>query len=144
MERVKVALIACASLMVAFAGLSSVLYMKLQYPEGNIILGGEKLTFIEGKWDEAVSFGGPIYYDCFELKCRNSGSESLSIVEARVDGETAHVSELTDPYVLYSGSSVTLWIWGPEFHYVNGTSYEFTVLTAKGNLFGPYTATTPS
>ena len=73
------------------------------------------------------------------ITVRNSGSGDLSIQEVRVDGNTAAIS-ITPPYLLVKGNSVTITV---TKSFSSGVQYEFTVITTKGNTFGPLIKTAP-
>ena len=78
----------------------------------------------------------------YAMTVKNSGSSDLSIQEVRVDGNLITTVTVDNPDypLLTKGSLVTLNI---TMTYVHGVQYEFTVVTAKGNIFGPYIRTAP-
>ena len=81
----------------------------------------------------------------YAMTVKNSGSSDLSIQEVRVDGNLATnvtASPTANYPLLTKGSNVTLTI-TPTNAYSHGIQYEFTVVTAKGNIFGPYIRTAP-
>jgi len=81
----------------------------------------------------------------YAMTVKNSGSSDLSIQEVRVDGNiiTAVTADPATPYpLLTKGSLVTLNI-TMTGGFSHGIQYEFTVVTAKGNIFGPYIRTAP-
>ena len=75
------------------------------------------------------------------LTVRNTGSSDLSIQEVRVDGNNAtNISITPIPYPLVKGVSVPITV---TYNFNPGVQYEFTVITAKGNTFGPLIKTAP-
>jgi len=70
---------------------------------------------------------------------RNPGSSDLSIQEVRVDGNV-YSTNMTTPYPLPKGALVTILV---TKTWIPGVQYEFTVITAKGNTFGPLVKTAP-
>ena len=70
---------------------------------------------------------------------RNTGSSDLSIQEVRVDGLTV-TTNATMPHLLIKGDSVTI---TATQSFASGIQYEFTVITTKGNTFGPLIKTAP-
>jgi archaellum component FlaG (FlaF/FlaG flagellin family) len=83
----------------------------------------------------------------YAMTVKNSGSSDLSIQEVRVDGNVIAADDVTpdpdtDYPLLTKGSLVTLNI-TLTGGYAHGVQYEFTVVTAKGNIFGPYIRTAP-
>jgi flagellin-like protein len=79
-----------------------------------------------------------------QITVKNTGTSDLSIQAVRIDGAApASVDpSLTPPYVLSKGNSVTFTLTRAG-GFISGTSYEFEVLTSKGNIFGPYARTAP-
>ena len=78
------------------------------------------------------------------LQVKNTGSQDVSIAEVRInDVIAADDGIVTDPpYTLTPGSTVTLNVTRTG-GYTSGVKYEFKVVTAKGNTFGPYIRTAP-
>jgi flagellin-like protein len=78
---------------------------------------------------------------------RNSGSSDLSIQEVRVDGNNATITIITGsttlPRPLVKGELVTIFVDRASNAWIPGVQYEFTVITAKGNTFGPLIKTAP-
>lgn len=74
------------------------------------------------------------------ITVRNPGSGDLSIQEVRVDGNVVDVTGITTPYLLAKGASANFTI---TRSFTQGVQYEFTVVTAKGNTFGPLIKTVP-
>ncbi len=69
----------------------------------------------------------------------------MTISTVRVNTADAYDDGITTPYPLTAGSSATLNITRQAGldSYTSGVKYEFTVITAKGNTFGPYIKTAP-
>jgi len=98
-------------------------------------MGTEQLSFTNYTWGTNDAN--------INITVRNSGSSDLSIQEVRIDGNTPTgvvTPSLATPYPLIKGNSVTLNITST---YSPGVQYEFTVITTKGNIFGPYIKTAP-
>lgn len=102
------------------------------------LMGTEQLTFTNHVWGASNAYAN--------LTIRNSGSSDLSIQAVRIDGNaplsvSPTLSPLS-PYALLKGDSVTFMV-TPISAFGAGIQYEFTVITAKGNTFGPYIKTAP-
>ena len=101
----------------------------------------EELSFINYGWDTSA----PTTY--IAIKVKNTGSTDLTLTEVRINDQTAYVdgeSELSE--TLVAGGSVTLNITrnaAGDSAYTSGVKYEFKVVTARGNSFGPYIKTAP-
>jgi flagellin-like protein len=81
------------------------------------------------------------------LTVENTGASTLSIANVEVDGSTATNVKINGAAWTYGGtvqltkgSSATIVI---TQTFVSGTQYNFMVVTAKGNQFGPYTLAAP-
>jgi flagellin-like protein len=98
-------------------------------------MGTEQLSFTN-------SVMGPANANFTVLTVRNTGSSDLSIQEVRVDGINATITILSPylPYPLVKGASVTINV---TKSFSPGVQYEFTVITTKGNTFGPLIKTAP-
>ena len=92
----------------------------------------EEITFTSYTWD-----AGNAYID---LTVKNTGSSALTISDARV-GDVSTSNNATGT-TLQAGDSTCVEI-TPASDFTSGTKYEFTLLTAKGNTFGPYIKTAP-
>jgi hypothetical protein len=94
----------------------------------------EQLTYTNYVWAANNAY--------INFTVRNTGSGDLSIQDVRVDGNTptSLSPALTTPYPLAKGSSVTFRVTST---FSSGIQYEFTVITTKGNTFGPYIKTAP-
>jgi len=99
--------------------------------------GAEQLNIID------VSYGN----NTVSIEVANTGTGKITITDIRIDGvtynnfNTANNGNLpsdTLPYDLEKGASHTFTITFSEWPFESGVKYEFTVLTAKGNMFGPY------
>ena len=99
-------------------------------------MGTEQLQFTNYAWGTNNAN--------YAMTVKNSGSSDLSIQEVRVDGNLVPPTNVTadnpDFPLLTKGSLVTLNI---TMAYSHGIQYEFTIVTAKGNIFGPYIRTAP-
>jgi len=98
----------------------------------------EELSFTGYTWDSTSP------YTWIQITVKNTGSSDMSISEVRINDQTAGGAGQTLPYSLAAGSSVTFNVTrSGSAAYTSGVKYEFTVITAKGNTFGPYTKTAP-
>jgi flagellin-like protein len=95
-------------------------------------MGTEQLTFTNSVMTSTYA----------NITVRNTGSSDLSIQEVRVDGVTADITITPIPYPLVKGDSVPITV-TPSSNFSPGVQYEFTVITAKGNTFGPLVKTAP-
>jgi len=96
-------------------------------------MGTEQMTFTGYTWTSDTTI-------CLTVK--NTGSSDLSIQEVRLDGNTASINLTTIPYPLLKGNAVLIEVTRPA-GFDSGVQYEFTVITPKGNTFGPYIKTAP-
>ena len=94
----------------------------------------EEVSFTGYTWDSASP------YTWIQISVKNTGASALSISEVRIDDVAADEVGETLPYTLIKGASVTFNVTGS---FTSGVKYEFTVITAKGNTYGPYTKTAP-
>jgi len=111
-------------------------------------MGTEQLTFTNYQWDTTP----PVGWFIFTVK--NTGPIDLTIQEVRIDsiapastgysttGSAPWTTLTSSGYLLTKGSSVSFNVTRTG-NYASGVPYEFTVHTAKGNTFGPYTKTAP-
>ncbi|MCW3985769.1 MAG: fibronectin type III domain-containing protein [Candidatus Bathyarchaeota archaeon] len=98
----------------------------------------EELAFTGYTWDSSSTK----YW--IRITVKNTGSSDMTISGVRVNDVDADDWGYTPTYSLAAGNSVTFNVTrsgGAE--YTSGTKYEFTVITAKGNMFGPYIKTAP-
>jgi flagellin-like protein len=104
----------------------------------------ENLNIIDVRYDSTAK---KVYIDL-----SNSGSSTVTINDARVDGTTYAnfnstsngVLDKTLPYDLVKGNTVTFTITFTTWPFRSGVYYQFTILTSKGNLFGPYQKAAPT
>ncbi len=97
----------------------------------------EEVSFTGYTWDSASP------YTWIQLTVKNTGSADVTLSGVRVNAEDAG-SWGYSSYSLAAGDSVTLNVTrAGGAAYTSGVKYEFTVLTAKGNTFGPYIRTAP-
>jgi len=96
----------------------------------------EQITFTSFTWGSSNAYA--------LMTVKNTGTTDLSISAVKIDTATpATLSpSLGTPYLLTKGSAVTFNMTRTG-GFSSGISYEFTVTTAKGNTFGPYTKTAP-
>ena len=104
----------------------------------------EQVSFTGIAWTEVAN--GTITLCNLDIK--NSGTSILTIDKVKVNNveATYTVDTTTDPdadETLDPNEVITLEI-SPPASYIRGGNYAFTVVTAKNNAFGPYTATAPS
>ena len=107
----------------------------------------EQLTFTNYQWDTT----GDVEW--FVCTVKNTGSGDLSIQEVRIDGVAPATTKYSTtgsapwttfaaPLLLAKGSSVSFNLTRTS-NFSHGVTYEVTVITAKGNAFGPYIKTAP-
>ena len=97
----------------------------------------EQLSFTNYKWTSGNSTA--VSYFVFTVK--NTGSTDLTVAEARVDGVVPPTTNCT-AWPLAKGASVNIEV-ALTGNFTSSIQYEFTVITAKGNTFGPYIKNTP-
>lgn len=90
----------------------------------------EELSFIAYTWGSNNSY--------IELTIRNIGSQAFTVSDVQVSGSSTTNNALTTP--LDPGSQMVITV---TKDFESGVKYEFTVITAKGNAFGPYIKTAP-
>ena len=115
---------------------------RIYYKESYVDVGSLTFTF---RQTEELSFtsytwGTSNAYCLIQIK--NTGSSGLSISEIRVNDVACADDGIATPYTLDPGSIVTLNVTRTG-GYTSGVKYEFKVITAKGNTFGPYIRTAP-
>jgi flagellin-like protein len=96
------------------------------------LMGTEQITFTNYVWGSNTNMS---------ITVKNTGSGDLSIQDVRLDGHSVP-NDLTVPYLLPKGDPVTI-VFTPATPFSHGVQYEFTIITAKGNTFGPYIKTAP-
>ena|SRR3989304_1263439 len=107
-------------------------------------MGTEQLSYTAYTWNSPSGY--------FNFTVKNTGSSGLTITDVRVDGVTQTTMYYrttgawtaftpgTDTVVLDKGFSAQFGVSGT---YASGIQYEFTAITAKGNIFGPYIKAAP-
>jgi flagellin-like protein len=108
----------------------------------------EQLTYTNYAW-------GPSNAN-FTFTVKNTGSSGLSITDVRIDGAAAgsiNYKKNADLWILYTsgtpivsadkGDSIQFGVTRTAGNFTSGIQYEFTVITAKGNIFGPYIKNAP-
>ena len=86
------------------------------------------------------------------IEVANVGTNTITITDVRIDDITYKNFDSTDnglmtdtvPYDLDKGDMHTFEITFTVWPFNSGVKYGFTVLTARGNPFGPFTKTAPS
>ena len=107
-------------------------------------MGALSFTFMA---TEQISFTGIAWTDdgvditLCNLDIKNSGTSILTIDKVKVNNNDVIGAWTTTPITLDPNAVVTLDI---SYNYTRGANYAFTVVTAKNNPFGPYTASAPS
>jgi len=112
----------------------------------------EQLTFTSYVWTTGTSGFDPK----ITLTVENTGSGSSTIASVAVDGNPLATTNCTingvalTPTTLTKGSTATIVITPSKpfpsqttVGFVSGIEYNFMVVTAKGNQFGPYTLSAP-
>jgi flagellin-like protein len=94
----------------------------------------EELSFTGYTWDSEGAW--------IKITVKNTGSADMTLTNVRVNGVDAEDWGYTDTCPLPAGEDVDLTVTRAG-NYSSGVKYEFTVITAKGNTFGPYIKTAP-
>jgi flagellin-like protein len=98
----------------------------------------EQITFTNYQWGTNDAY--------FLFTVKNTGSTDLTIQEARIDGVAPSDHNCTTAGVpgvaLTKGLSTTINVTRSSA-FTSGVQYEFTVITSKGNTFGPYVKSAP-
>jgi flagellin-like protein len=109
----------------------------------------EQLTFTSYTWGTSPANNN------FTFATKNTGSQSLTISDVRVDGAAAasiYYKKNTGAWTLYTSGTDTVTADKGDTvqfgvtrtgNFTSGIQYEFTVITAKGNIFGPYIKSAP-
>ncbi|MEM3580524.1 MAG: archaellin/type IV pilin N-terminal domain-containing protein [Candidatus Bathyarchaeia archaeon] len=102
----------------------------------------EQLNIIDIRFDKT---GGKVYIDV-----SNTGSITVTISDIRIDDISykdfkSAGGTLSDtlPYDLAKGTTHTFTITFTTWNFTSGVPYNFKILTAKGNIFGPKQAIPP-
>ena len=98
------------------------------------LMGTEQMGFTNYAWG--------VNNANISITVKNTGSSDLSIQDVRLDGNSVTTDLSPTPYLLIKGTPVTIVI-TPTAAFDHGVQYEFTVITSKGNTFGPYIKTAP-
>ncbi len=99
------------------------------------LMGTEQMAFTNYVWGANIT--------SIAITVKNTGSSDLAIQDVRLDGNSVpNDLALPLPYPLLKGANVTITV-TPSPAFNHGVQYEFTVITAKGNTFGPYIKTAP-
>jgi flagellin-like protein len=108
----------------------------------------EQLIYTNRQWSPSTANGG-----WFIFTVKNTGSSDLSLSDVRIDGYSPASpirynttlttwSTFSPPLALPKGSSARFNV-TRNGGFSSGVGYSFTVITAKGNTFGPYTSQAP-
>ncbi len=93
----------------------------------------EQITFTNYAWGASNAN--------FTVTIKNTGSTDLTVAAIRIDGaDPASVSPTYTTLAKGAEQGYTITRTGG---FTSGVSYEFTVVTAKGNSFGPYIKVAP-
>ena len=98
------------------------------------LMGTEQITFTSYTWATDNTY--------MNITVKNTGSSDLSIQDVRLDGKAVITDLDPIPCPLLKGYSVNIVV-TPTPAFGHGVQYEFTVITSKGNTFGPYIKTAP-
>jgi len=131
--------IAVVSIIALIVGLASAIYL-YQIMNPPLIfdhMKTEELTFTSYAWGTNNSY--------FNMTVKNTSptnsDQETAIALVRINnGEWVTPDTPVLPYTLPRGQEVTIKVIST---FSSGTQYNFTVLTAQGNKFGPYTKTAP-
>jgi len=109
-------------------------------------MGTEQLSFTSYTWNLPSTY--------FNFTVKNTGAGALTIQDVRIDG-------VTPPTIWYLDNGTSTWApftvgtttvlmdkgavvsFGVTKTFLSGIQYGFTVITTKGNTFGPYVQTAP-
>jgi len=105
----------------------------------------EQLIFTGYSW--ATPGNTTVTYILISVKNNGASDLSIPLDGVRVDGTATGVTTTivgggSFPYALPKGGSVTFNV-AITGGFIRGNQYSFTVLTSKGNIFGPYVQTAP-
>jgi hypothetical protein len=131
--------IAIISIIVSITGLASAIYLYqiMNPPLTFYPMKTEELTFTSYAWGTNNAY--------FNMTVKNTSptnsSQETAIALVRINnGEWITPDTPVLPYALPRGQQVTIKVTST---FSSGMQYNFTVLTAQGNKFGPYTKTAP-
>jgi len=105
-------------------------------------MGALTFTFMQTEELAFTNYGWGANNAYILISVKNTGSADVTISEVRINDVACADDGITTPYSLTAGSSVTLNVTRTG-GYTSGVKYEFKVVTAKGNSFGPYIKTAP-
>jgi len=101
--------------------------------------GAEQLTFTGHSWASDLSH--------FNMTIKNTGSGKLTISDVKIGETSANYTvydengqDITDSATLDAGDPATIKV---TSSFSSGTLYEFYVVTASGNTFGPFSKRAP-
>jgi len=92
----------------------------------------EQLTFIGYSWASDLSH--------FNVTIKNTGSGKLTISDVKIGETSANWDVVAGSKTLDARDTATIQITGD---FTSGTLYEFYVVTANGNTFGPFSKRAP-
>jgi flagellin-like protein len=105
----------------------------------------EQMTYTTYTWNSPAAGN-------FNFTIKNTGATGLTIADVRVDGNspTALYYKTTGAWTTFTPTTTTVSLdkgltaqFCVNSTYTPGVQYEFTVITAKGNIFGPYIKSAP-
>jgi hypothetical protein len=119
------------------AGLASAIYLyQIMNPPLEYYPPIEQLTFTSFAWGTNNAY--------FNMTVKNTltvdSDPETAIATVQVNGEWVEPDTPALPYTLPRGQQVTIKI---TRTFISGTHYNFTIRTAWGDKFGPYTQTAP-
>ncbi|MEM3769742.1 MAG: archaellin/type IV pilin N-terminal domain-containing protein [Candidatus Bathyarchaeia archaeon] len=98
----------------------------------------EKISFVSYQWASPGTSTVPWVV----VKIKNIGDSAASIQEIRVDDVAVSYHNVTLPYSLDKGSTLAINL-TKTGGFSRGVTYRFSVLTSRGNVFGPYSLPAP-
>ncbi len=109
-------------------------------------MGTEQLGFTSYTWNSPST-------GYFNFTVKNTGSSGVTVTDVRVDGTAPSGNiyyKTTGAWALFTTGTNTVTLdkgYSAQFSvnstYTPGVQYEFTTMTAKGNIFGPYIKAAP-
>ena len=97
----------------------------------------EKLQILDVRYDKN---NNKVYIDV-----TNTGSATSTVTDIRIDGVSyKDNASPTLPHDITKGTTETFTLAFTSWPFTSGVNYEFTLLTAKGNVVGPYIKAAPS
>jgi flagellin-like protein len=98
----------------------------------------EKISFVSYQW----ATPGTTTVPWVIIKIKNIGDSASSIQEIRIDNVAVSTHNVTLPYSLEKGYVLAINI-TKSGGFTRGVTYGFSVLTSRGNVFGPYSLPAP-